>query len=592
MSTLLLLHGFNNYYNRIRKDYPSVGYKAAVGTGNWKEYKNINFFPNDGVNTTQTINIGIDSTTLDDATEWDADYLVVFDDASTDDNPIVKSRWFVIEEKHNRKKQLILNLRRDLLIDYKTEIDNSTAYIEKGALNFSSTTPDPAFYMNEDMFFNECPVNKIYLTESGQNTNDKYIIFYVSADQNEYIVPIADPNDPDHPVPYLTFPKSRTTSGHAPYAIYYMRAETKAYYAASIISRALSGAGALYDIQLFPYHPINEGAAYNITASAAAVALGAPDVTLIKGEVANYSFERTFTRTDLGLTDINSAVNAKLANQCEKIRIYSPNAAGAFEYNPFKMNSYKADGYVFSVKTTFKPISPYIHIKPEYMRGLYNNPDTNLPTQFTNETRGLVVSGDFSLPLLTDQWATYEINNKNYLNSFNRQVESMEFNNLIDYHKDRFTALSGAGAQAMSLSGGLLAGLLSGLGGQADVLLNKAQRAEALDYTIDQFNYSMQNIRAMPVLLGRVSSFVVNSDVFPYIQTYTCSTTEKNVFKDKLKYNGMKIERIGQIGTYRNYLTSSITYFKCKLIRCPIKEDQHIVSEIASELDKGFYKEV
>lgn len=583
MSTLLLLHGFNNYYNRIRKPYPSQGYKAYVGEGNWREYKNINFFPNDGVTTTQTINF-----TASGDLGWDADYLVVFDDASTTDNPIVKSRWFVMEQIHNRQKQLRLTLRRDLLIDYDSETKNSTAYIEKGVLPFNSNTPDPAFYIEEDISFNECPIKQNYILKGGQSTSQTYIILYIAADAKNYEVKVQDPSDPEIESNWVVFPSNRKATGNAPYSIYYIPTSTSnnyAYQAAGIISRSLYGSGALYDIQLMPYKPDND-ASENITTASV---YGYPQITLYKASDARLAFSASFSRSDLGLSDITGAKSAKIANQCEKLRIYSPGMANAFEYTPFKANAYKTLGYAFDVLVTFKPISPYIHVRPN-LRGIYNNPNQASPTDFDKDQRGLIVGGDYSLPLTTDQWLTYEANNKNYLNSFNREVESAELRNKIGFLGDITKAASGVISTFLNpftMSGTAL----SAIGGIADVMLNEAQRKEALDLSKDQFNFSMQNIQALPTLLNRSSSFVIDSQIFPYIQTFTCSDVEKNIFADKLKWNGMKINRIGTISTYLGYLQSNsdFNYLKCKLIRCPIKEDQHIVSEIANELDKGFY---
>ena len=47
---ILLLRGFNNYFNRIVKKYSTVDdYKA--NSSSFLELSNINFNPNDGVNT-------------------------------------------------------------------------------------------------------------------------------------------------------------------------------------------------------------------------------------------------------------------------------------------------------------------------------------------------------------------------------------------------------------------------------------------------------------------------------------------------------------------------------------------------------------
>ena len=49
---LLLLKGYNNYFNRIHKEEADIAsYKTAVGTGNFLDLTDMNFNPNDGVAT-------------------------------------------------------------------------------------------------------------------------------------------------------------------------------------------------------------------------------------------------------------------------------------------------------------------------------------------------------------------------------------------------------------------------------------------------------------------------------------------------------------------------------------------------------------
>ena len=92
MSTLYLLK-YNNYFNRvIKKEANLAAYLTAVGISNYKKIDDINFYYNDQVNTTQTINWPV----LESEQEYD--YLIV-------DNPSYgMSRWFIIEAKWNRQK--------------------------------------------------------------------------------------------------------------------------------------------------------------------------------------------------------------------------------------------------------------------------------------------------------------------------------------------------------------------------------------------------------------------------------------------------------------------------------------------------------
>ena len=80
---------------------------------------------------------------------------------------------------------------------------------------------------------------------------------------------------------------------------------------------------------------------------------------------------------------------------------------------------------------------------------------------------------------------------------------------------------------------------------------------------------------------------IANNKIYPFVEYYTCTAEEKEAFENKLKYNGMTINVIGKPIDYMN----NGMYFKCRLIRIPSIEDTHMVTEIADELNMGFYLE-
>ena len=119
---LLPLVKYNNYYNRIvkRTDKILTHLYAEFGGGN-PYYTDIDFYPNDGVNTTQVLN---DVVAI-------PDYLIVYED----DGREINSRWFVIEAKRTREEQYILTLHRDLIVDYYDLLVFAPAFIEKATLS-------------------------------------------------------------------------------------------------------------------------------------------------------------------------------------------------------------------------------------------------------------------------------------------------------------------------------------------------------------------------------------------------------------------------------------------------------------------------
>ena len=143
------------------------------------------------------------------------------------------------------------------------------------------------------------------------------------------------------------------------------------------------------------------------------------------------------------------------------------------------------------------------------------------------------------------------------------------------------------GGKAGAAIGGAIGGVVSGIAGIADVKINDILRKDALDLTIDQFNYNLQNIQAAPNTLAKVSTYDANNKIFPVLEYYTCTDQEKEIFKEKLKYNGMTVMRIDRMN---NFITGNKDYIKGQIIRFDdIGDDAHIITVLAEEMNKGVY---
>ena len=275
----------------------------------------------------------------------------------------------------------------------------------------------------------------------------------------------------------------------------------------------------------------------------------------------------------------------KIANQCDSYRLYSPNWAATFEFNLAKTGEINT----FNVDCTYKPYNPYIHINPVWGK-LYG--------QDFDDYRGLIAQGDFSIPRINDRWTEYQINNKNYLNSFNRQIDSLELQHDVQRKQQLLSATAGtmaggvAGAAAGAKTGNPIAGAVMGtaasaIGGALDVKYGEMLRNDALDLRVDQFNYSLQNIQALPDTIAKVSTYDANNKIFPLLEYYSCTYQEKVAFLNKMIYNGMTIMRIG---TLNEFMDTERHYFKGRLIRCEaLADDFHILTAIADELYKGVF---
>jgi hypothetical protein len=146
--------------------------------------------------------------------------------------------------------------------------------------------------------------------------------------------------------------------------------------------------------------------------------------------------------------------------------------------------------------------------------------------------------------------------------------------------------IPGAGSIGMA-AGAVAGGALSAWGGAMDRKYNEQLRQEARDFTKDQFGYQLGNIQARPNNLTKVSSFNPNNKIFPVLEYYTATETEKEALRKKLEYNGMTVMAIGTIS---EYLQAKPSYIKGKLIRLNNDmEDYHIVNALADELYQGVY---
>ena len=288
----------------------------------------------------------------------------------------------------------------------------------------------------------------------------------------------------------------------------------------------------------------------------------------------------------------NDAIERKLANECDLVRIVSQNYSAIFEFSPAKSGG--VDGFL--ADCTYKPWSPYIHILPK-LKGLYGD---NFVT--IDDARGLICGGDMSLPQLSNAWANYQLQNKTYQEMFDRQIKNMDVKNEINLQGARAQAIAapitgGAAGAAIGAQVGGTIGAIGGavagfVGGGATAGVDYANTVKMMEenrsYAIDMYGYNLQNIQAVPTSLTKTSALTYNTRVWPFIEYYTCTEAERKALKDKIKYNGMTIMKVGQLS---DYLLGEDNFYKGQLIRLPeyVKIDGHMAFEIYNELKKGVY---
>lgn len=296
------------------------------------------------------------------------------------------------------------------------------------------------------------------------------------------------------------------------------------------------------------------------------------------------------TGVTVNLPSGTTAIERKVKSETEMYRLCSPNYAAAYEFNAAK--NY---GVTFiDIDCSYKPFNPYIHANPIF-GGIYGAD--------TNDTRGLVCQGDFSLPQSTDQWKQYELNNKNYQASFDRQIENMDVMHKYDRIEGAAKAVSGvitagaSGAMMGGVVGAVAGGAVSAGAGIADIYINEKRFSENKAFAKDEFKYQLDNIKARPSTLGKVSAYNPNNKIFLFIERYHATDEEVQALKDQVYYGGMTL---GRIGTIREFLgnnsgytpTNETTYrnfIKGKIIRIDVSDDAHLVKEILNEVNEGVY---
>lgn len=345
------------------------------------------------------------------------------------------------------------------------------------------------------------------------------------------------------------------------------------------------GDATVYDLQLLPYCPLRNMINANGEFDYSSEYKGIADIYITQSSTSvavNKLFFCDSNTFSFNIPLTLTVDNYKLENECNMYRLCSPNYNGAFEFNLAKNGGME---YV-EVDCTYKPYNPYIKLNPNFKR-LYGSD--------FNDARGLICGGDFSIDRLSSAWANYQLQNKNYQNIFDREIQSVELQNKYARIQDIANTVSGsisAGITGGGLSGipgvGIASGVLSAGAGVADTIMNENLRREQINRQKDLFNYNLQNIQALPYSLAKSSSFNINSKYVPFLEFYTCTEEEKQTLLDKLKWQGMTIMRTGYIPNYLDP-NAEETYIEATPLRLNIKEDAHTAQEIAKELQMGVY---
>ena len=356
---------------------------------------------------------------------------------------------------------------------------------------------------------------------------------------------------------------------------------------------ASAGDATVLDIQLLPYCPIREIVVDDEKGVVDYSSLTrAAQVQDIKNE-ADAVISKMFWCTDNSFSfqiPLKLVVDDyKIENETTTYRLCSPNYNGLFEFNLAKNGGLDW----IEVNCSYKPQTPYIQLNPNFKKLYGQNATTGLSAGDYNDQRGLICGGDFSLPNVSDAWANYQMQNKNYQNIFDREIQSMEISNKYQRVSDWMGLVSGTAKSGMAIgslsnpvAGGISAGINLATGIASNIMSDKL-RDEQLNLKKDLFNYNLQNVQALPQSVSKTAAFNINSKYVPFLEKYTCTEEEKNALRDKLRWQGMTVMRTGQI---QDYVWGDDTYIEAMPLRLTgLSEDTHTAQAIAQELNMGTY---
>lgn len=248
---------------------------------------------------------------------------------------------------------------------------------------------------------------------------------------------------------------------------------------------------------------------------------------------------------------------SNMNKETDTIKLVSPSRATQFMWSP-----YNNDGNMnFNIKATIRPFSTVIYIRPQTTGLLmYNYDDKNC----------LIIEEDFSLTQLSSEWSQYVRQNRNYNNTFNREIQGREVERSWERRveqaqakSDEWTARNISAQKAQAYTGNLpiLSSIAGAIGtawkdsaymeaAQLDREYNEAMYQESLSLAKDMFNYQLDNIKSQPTMPSKITTIDCKFLGYVYIEYYSTNPTEKQAIENYYYYNG---NRIDDYGTFKDY---------------------------------------
>ena len=335
---------------------------------------------------------------------------------------------------------------------------------------------------------------------------------------------------------------------------------------------------ASYDIQIVPFNPmrgtiLDDGTLNFYGYDVHAIEDSAHNVVGHYIMCNSSDLKFTLEKDDLKFNPTNYKKDYNL----KQYRLCSPNQETIFEFSP----SMNGGINTWEISANYRPYASYVKVQPTWS-WLYGDSEYNNLT----DIRGLVYNSSLCITQLSEAWANYVSNNKNYQQLFDNQIGSLTKSQQIELSAMEKTL----GLRAFT--GMPIGSVLRTIGGSKDIDMQRELNNVALTKMNTDYQYQMDNIKSMPNTIKKLTNITEDTRIFPFIEIYSASPVEEQSFDFKMQYTGYTIMTTGKISDYCQ--AGVETFVQASLIRLDLSRseesaDNHIAVEIASELDKGIY---
>lgn len=352
----------------------------------------------------------------------------------------------------------------------------------------------------------------------------------------------------------------------------------------------------IYDVQRVPYTPY----ALDIEDDGTVVLPNDSQIGFAKnaaGEIEacayfcnqdSFWFDVEPTSTYLDELKGQKDLNVKVQSETTLLRLCSMDGSSSININGAKNLGLSK----LRVNCRYAPYQSYISLQPQW--SMFYGAEIGL-----KDTRGLNLTSTNSVTRTSNQWQDYVLQNQNYQDIFNRQIQSMDAQFDIQADKavrDMVFGLVNTGISAgMSSNPGSAAGSLihGGLNliqqgqGYSDMVDSFRERRSL---SVDMFNLQNGNIKARADTLTKVNAMSPIYNTWPYIEIYTTTPEEKTALTTYITEFSMNIGAMtSQLSAYVTNNPNTRKFIQADIIRMSGKMDSHLAEEIRSLISEGVY---